>query len=401
VAHTRRRRILLVVGRLGAGGAELQLIALAVGLARQGHEVTVACLTEASVDLQHARDAGVRFRMLGAGRRTRPLVLGPLIAMARRAHVVQCNSFDASLWGRIAAAVARRPVVVTEHTPGREWDRASSGAGRGRWIARHNRVLDPVTYTTIAVARWQRGLLTSEGVAADKIVHVPNGVLVSELRAAAHSGVTRDDLGLPPQAHVLVHVARFQPQKNQAATLQAVRSLRETVGDVRAVFAGDGPERPAVERLARELGVEDAVLFLGRRPDVPALLALADVMVLPSLAEAMPMTIIESMAVGTPVVATDVGDVGDVISQTGGGLCVAAGDQEAFTAACLRVLTDDTLRRSLAERALAASDEYDSDLMARRYEAVFEAAIAGTPPRAIELPGAPRSGGLQPGAATR
>jgi glycosyltransferase involved in cell wall biosynthesis len=114
--------------------------------------------------------------------------------------------------------------------------------------------------------------------------------------------------------------------------------------------------------------------FLGTRADVPGVMALADLVVLPSRAEAMPLTVLEAQAAGVPVVACDVGDVRAVLEATGGGLTVPAGDAPAFTAACRRVLADPALRAGLARAAWERSTGYDAAAMTARYAELLDAA---------------------------
>ena len=168
--------------------------------------------------------------------------------------------------------------------------------------------------------------------------------------------------------------------KRQAWTLEAVRRLREELGDVHAVFVGKGPEMRGV-RGARpgERRVRDWAHMLGVRDDVPAVLSLADVAVLPSSTEALPMTMIETMAVGIPQVTTEVGELGPTLREADAGLTVPVEDLDAFHVACRAVLSDPDLRARLRDGALAAVDEFDATRMVDRYAALFEAAISGRP----------------------
>ena len=177
---------------------------------------------------------------------------------------------------------------------------------------------------------------------------------------------------------------RWALLSGQALTLRAAAELRERCGDVRVLFVGEGETEAAVRREAEATGAEWAT-FLGRRDDVPGLVALADASVLPSEAEGLPMTLIEAIVLGTPIVATDVGDVGDLIETTGAGECVPAGDEEAYRAACERVLGDEGRRAEIVAAAERAAPEFDAPRMVRRYEEVLEAAVAGAPlPLALE-----------------
>ena len=369
------RRLLLVIDTLFWAGAETQLRHLAIGLQQLGFAVTLLAIADATSHVADLEAAGVQLRVLGVrNRRGKLRALPALVRAARRADLVHCTGWDASLWGRLAAIAARRPTVVTEHTAGRDFQVSKNGAPRERMIALHNRLLDRGTYASVVVAKTQIGLLESEGVRRDSIVHIPNAVPLEELRRLAEEGPDRAELGVPEGAKLLVHAARFTPPKGQSVTLRAVARLRERLGDVRVLFAGSGPEEERVKREAAELDADWAT-FLGSRDDVPALMRAADLTVLPSSAEALPMSLIEAMALGTPVVATDVGDVPWLLETTGGGICVPAGDDDAFAGACGRLLGEPDLHARLAEAGRAGVAGFDVPRMAERYAEVFEAAI--------------------------
>jgi glycosyltransferase involved in cell wall biosynthesis len=379
-----RPHILLVTQTLGPGGAERQVAHLATGLATLGYPVTLACLGDAPGDLTPIRAAGARIVELGGlSVKLRARALPRFVRLARGADVVICSSWDATFWGRVGAIAARRPVAVIEHAVYRNLQTSSSGRPRGRWIALHNRLLDPLTYATVACAEAQRAVLRSEGVAERKTVLIPNGVPVARLREASRAGsVTRAELGIPAGARVVAHVARLTALKNQDQTLATVRALRERLGEVHVLLIGPGEEQERLERATRD---EPWAHLLGARDDVPALLALADLAVLPSRAEAMPMVIAETIAVGVPIVGYDVGDVGAILRRTGAGVAVAAGDGEAFTAACAELLSSPALEERLRRAAEAAASEFDALTMAARYGQLAEAAAAGRPPRQAEV----------------
>ncbi|HEX2096855.1 MAG TPA: glycosyltransferase [Solirubrobacterales bacterium] len=366
--------LLLVINHLyPSGGAEIQLAHLARELAGMGHRVTICCVDDWSLDPAQLEAAGVRLVALRATTRLARLAAIPRLArLARRADVVQCTMWDASLWGRIAAIVARRPVVVADHATDRSIQVAGGGAPRGSWIARHNRLLDRFTFATVACASSQRPVLTREGVAPEKIVHIPNGIPLERLRQAAAAGLDRAAFGLRDDAFVAMQVAVFREEKNQLGALEAVAVARERIPALQLVFVGDGFTRPGVEARAAELGGGEWVRFVGERDDVPALLGLADAMLLPSLADAMPMTVLEAMAIGVPVVASDVGDVAETLGDAG--VCVPPGDPGAIADALVRLHADPPLRAAMAEAGRARARAFDSTEMTRRYAALFEAA---------------------------
>jgi glycosyltransferase involved in cell wall biosynthesis len=380
-------RILLTVTRLFRAGAETQLRNLAIGLRRQGHSVTLLAVEGVDASRGELEAAGVELEVLGAGGRWEKLRALPALARAaRRADVVHCTGWDASLWGRLAAIAARRPVVVTEHAGDRMLQVSRRGVPRARLIALHNRLLDRATSATVVVSTAQRPVLEAEGVRPGSIVLIPNGVPIDELRRrAGEEDRVRAALGIPAGVAMVLQVARFAVGKQQDIALRAIARLRKRFGDVRLVFAGDGETEDAVKREADEL---DAawVRFLGSRDDVPALLRAADLAVLPSSAEGLPMSLIESMAMGTPVVATDVGDVRWLLETTGGGICVPAGDEEAFVAACERVLGNAGLRARLGQAGLVAAEGFDSARMVDRYDDLLAATVASRMPAGAPEP---------------
>lgn len=357
----------------------MQLTHLAIGLAESGHQVTLCCVDDTYVELGALEGAGVEVVKLHAGNRLRRVAALPrLIRLARRAEIVQCTIWDASLWGRIAAILARRPVVVADHSTDRSIHTSSGGASRESWIALHNRLLDPFTYATVSCATPQREVLLSEGVSAEKIVYIPNGLPIAELEAAAASGPSREELGLPATAPLLMQVGVFRDEKNQLGALEAVATARELGTEAHLVFVGDGANRERVEARAREIGAEWAH-FLGFRSDVPALLSLADAMVQPSLADAMPMTVLEAMALGVPVIATDVGDVAAMLDGRAG-LCLPPGDGKALARACVELLGDEERRAAMGAAGREIAAPSDSASMVHSYELLFQAACEGRSP---------------------
>jgi glycosyltransferase involved in cell wall biosynthesis len=374
------RKLLLIVNRLSFfGGAEIQLAHLARGLARLGNEVTVCSLEPSPADAEAFAAEGIELISLRVSNRYNRLAALPrLIRLARRADVVQCTMWDASLWGRLAAIAARRPVVVADHSAHRSAQVSAKGVPRASWIARHNRLLDRFTYATVACATSQLPVLEGEGVHPNKIVYIPNGVPIDEIVGAAEGGPSRRELGIPEDAPVAIQVGVFRPEKNQIGAVEAFERVRARIKDAQLVFVGEGDTRAGVESSA---SASEGIHFLGPRRDVPGLLALADLMLLPSISDAMPMTVLEAMALGVPIVASDVGDTRAALGDEAG-ISVPPGDTGALAEAWVRVLSDSELRAGLGRAGAARARQFDAALMARRYAALFEAACDGGAPQA-------------------
>ena len=386
------RRILLVINALDAdGGAEAQLTHLARGLSERDYEVTLCCIDRCRVDRSVFEERGVRLVELGVESRAQRLLAIPRLArLARKSDIVQCTMWDSSLWGRLAAILARRPVIVADHATDRSVQVSANGDSRADWIERHNRLLDRFTFATVACALSQRPVLESEGVDPEKIVYIPNGVPMSEMAATAAAAPSRAELGLPDDGPLLMQVGVFRPEKNQSGALAAFERLADRFENAQLVFVGRGSELQAVEAEAASTPATDRIHFLGLRSDVPYLLAHAAVMLLPSLADAMPMVVLEALAIGIPTVASAVGDIPSLLAG-GGGVTVPPGDTEAFAAACGALLTDSSARERMAKAARSASATYDSERMIDRYAALLDTGTAGLAARDLVAGPTPRA----------
>jgi glycosyltransferase involved in cell wall biosynthesis len=223
----------------------------------------------------------------------------------------------------------------------------------------------------IAVSRDTASRLRSLGVPRGKIEVVHNSVEV-------HSGAAMQSrpcaFGQSNGRCIIFTPARLTEQKGHRYLLQAATEVPGAI----FVFAGDGPERSALERQASELGIADRVWFLGNRDDVPALLDQCDLFVLPCLFEGLPLSVLEAMAAGKPVIASAIGGTDEAVSHGETGLLVPPADPRALALAINTLLSD----RELAQRLAAAGQrraiaEFSTEEMVRRTTGIYETLLAG------------------------
>lgn len=337
------RRILAVIETLGTGGAERALLAQLGELARRGHDCHVAVLWE-PVELAPAfAQAGVEVHRLGAGRRVDvPGAARRLAALSRRLapDVVQSQLYLAGLASALARPLDRVPVrVAVFHNLGYESFPVDSAWRRGRRAAERlamRRGTDARVAVSGAVARHY-----AEHLRLPEVTVIPNGIDTTALRAAAAAATApprEDDLPL------VVLPGTFRHEKGHRFLLDAAAGL-----PVRLAFAGEGPLRGDVERRAEGLPVtfhgllaHDALL---------ALLADADVVAMPSTHEGLPLSALEAMALGRPVLASAVGGLPELITDGRDGLLVAPGDPAALAAALEALLADPERRARLGRAA--------------------------------------------------
>ncbi|MCS7273701.1 MAG: glycosyltransferase [Fimbriimonadales bacterium] len=202
---------------------------------------------------------------------------------------------------------------------------------------------------------------------------IPNGISVEEYTPNLSQRLRfRQEYGIQPDAVVVVHVGRFAGSKNHSLLLQAFARLR-CKQPVYLWLVGGGELLESMQQLARELGVAERVRFWGVRSDVPALLNAADIFTLPSRYEGNPLSVMEAMAAGLPVVATAVGGVPELVEEGVSGFLTPNEDVEALTAALQRLVDNAELRRQMGEAALRrARERFDVRHTVRAYEALYE-----------------------------
>jgi glycosyltransferase involved in cell wall biosynthesis len=208
-----------------------------------------------------------------------------------------------------------------------------------------------------------------------RVVLIPNGVEAKEFQSRHSSPVrnqVRRELGLSDQDLLLISVGNLSAEKGHQHLLAGISDLTRTRRDVQLLVVGDGPLRQQLELRSRELGLSERVHFLGSRPDVPRLLASADLFVLPSETEGMPAVLIEAGMSGLPSVAFNVGGVAEVLDPGATGLLVAPGDLTGFGEALAQLCRDPVGRAHMGDAARRRCRErFDMPEVAREYEDLF------------------------------
>ncbi|HVM69821.1 MAG TPA: glycosyltransferase family 4 protein [Gaiellaceae bacterium] len=359
-----RPRLLLLITLAEIGGAQTYVAQLLPALTAR-FDVTVAAWGPGPLRDAALRSGATYVPLRHVRRALHPvhdaLGLLELYRLCRRIRpaIVHANSSKAGVLGRLAAWLAGVPVrVFTVHG----WAfKAYSGIASTLYLWA-DRAMRPLTSAIVCVAEGERRIGLERGTCtAERTVVIPNAV--PEAPQAPLEGS-------PP---LVVSVGRLKEPKDFSTLVRALAELREVPH--RAVVAGDGPDRPALEAERDELGVR--VELSGERDDVPALLAAADVFVLSSRSEGMPMSILEAMAAGLPVVASAVGGVPELVVDGETGLLVPPGDADALAAALRLVLEDADLRRRLGsagrERAQRA---FGLERFRREHLALYERLLA-------------------------
>jgi glycosyltransferase involved in cell wall biosynthesis len=255
----------------------------------------------------------------------------------------------------------------------------------GYWLTRRHRILNrlfrPWVDVTLTNSDAGREQLLAEGLTPERIAVVENGVdMASGSREGAGNRESSDDSWLPaaaPSASLMIGcVANLRPVKNIAGLLRAAKIVCDRLPTARFAVAGGGEQRAELEALKESLGLGDRFTFLGPVTDVPAFLRGVSIAVLPSLSEGMSNAVLEYMAAGKAVVATDVGANRAVLGDAG--VIVPPADDAALADAILNLLNNpaEVLRLGAAARA-RAEERYSRAAMCRRFEAFYRGLVHG------------------------
>jgi len=359
-------RVALVIGQLVSGGAETQLIALAKGLDKSpDFSVQVYCLSRDAPRAPELTDAGIEVHFITRGRLDGFSRIAPLMRLYRehRIDVAHCWLPVANLWGKLSASLAHVPVII--HS-----ERASFPPRQrlNRWA---QKVLRRQTTCFLGNSEAVRDMLVRHKLAIpERIRVIPNGIRAETWRAGKPRDEALRALGLPTDRPVVGMVSRLVEAKNVPCLVRAAARLQSRQPPPVFWVAGDGPARPEAEAEVARLGLQGSFFFLGDRRDVPQLMNAMDVSCLCSHYEGFPNAVIEAMAAGRPVVATNTPGTDQVITHEDTGLLSPDDDDEALARNLDRVLSDEALRARLIQAGTA--------LVERRYtmERMVEAHMA-------------------------
>ncbi|GBF06704.1 glycosyl transferase, group 1 family [Deinococcus aerius] len=364
-------KLLYVITLAEHGGAQAHVRTL-LACMREQAELALATSAEGWLT-QQARALGVPVYLVPE--LVQPLSPGKDIRAVHALHqllrqlkpdLVHLHSSKAGLLGRIAARLAGIPAVFTAH--GWAFTEGAS-ANRRRLAIWSERLAAPLATRIISVSGYDTELAGRCRVGhSGQVVTIHNGI--PELAG----GRTQPD---SPSSCRVVMTARFAPPKDQAALIRAVAQVPE----IRLTLIGEGELLPAAQALAAELGIQDRVTFLGARSDVPELLCQADVFALISNYEGFPISILEAMRAGLPVIASDVGGVREAVQPGVNGLLVPRADEAALVSALRTLATDEQRRRAMGAASRERFvEEFTDDAMSNAVWGVYLDALL-RPPR--------------------
>ncbi|MCL6447510.1 MAG: glycosyltransferase family 4 protein [Armatimonadetes bacterium] len=364
--------------RPAAGGMKNHLLSLLSRLNPDLFEIVAACPDgPLAAEIAHAGFRAVALPLVGElsfRKDWETIRLLVKILREEKIAILHAHSAKAGFVGRLAARLARTPVIfLTAHNSifYEDWP-----AWKKMILAAAERALSRVTDRIITVSEaLRRELMQKEGINPDRIVTIYNGIGPAPGRPPRERRQVLRELGLPPLGQVVGTIARLAPQKGVGYFLKAAAMLVKDY-QVNFLIVGGGPLRRQLESEAISLGLQNRVVFTGEREDVPAILPVFDIFVLPSLTEGFPLTILEALAAGRPVIATRVGGIPEAIVDNYTGLLVKPGDPAGLALAIAELLSDRERALALGRAGQAcARDRFTVAQMVRRVEEEYIKAL--------------------------
>src|SRR6185437_6086405 len=351
--------VLFIIDSFEQGGSERQ----ALQLLRQLHEsgrcnVRIACLQDKGSLRADAEALGVgeipeyaltSFYDLNFARQLRRFTR---FLKENRIDVVHTHCFYTNVFGMAGAFLARVPARVTS--------KGETEGFRTPMQKRVERMAFRLAHRVIANCKMVENQLIREGLAPKRIIQHYNGLDLDRLKV--RDGIRREEaravFGLPSNRRFVTIVANLHnPVKAHPMFLRAATLVRRAVPDAAFIIAGEGELQPMLREFAAELGIADDVFFIGRCDRVAELLFASDIGVLSSRAEGFANAILEYMAAGLPVVATDVGGLREAVAEGETGFLVESGDHATMADRIIHLLNDSERARSMGARSKAVAEE--------------------------------------------
>lgn len=373
-----RVRLLKVVPTLMCGGTENQFMALGRALDPDRFALEFACLRRWGAFVAEIDERRIPLREYGISTFFSVNAIAQQARLARhvrrhRIEIVHTYGFYGNVFAIPPARLAAARVVIASIR-----DRGAYLTPTQQSVQRHVcRLADCVLVNADAVRDW----LIGQGYNPAKIVVIPNGVNLRQFANPPDAERTRRELGVPAGAPIVAVVSRLNRLKGIDHFLEAAAIVGRRFPEARFLVIGepnpnDRPYLDVLIGLAERVGIRNQVVFTGLRADVPGLLACANVSVMPSLNEALSNVLLESMAAGTPVVATRVGGTPEAVHDGVTGLLVPPGDSAALARAIHLLLADPEFAARLGHSGRQlVRDRFSMDTMVEATERLYHALL--------------------------
>jgi glycosyltransferase involved in cell wall biosynthesis len=281
-------------------------------------------------------------------------------------HIVRTHRYRSNFYGRLAAFLTGVPVIVASVHDNYRTDKRPAR----RMI---NRMLSIITDKIVAVAEdIKKDIIRYDKIDPSKIIVIPNGTDLERFNPEGNFADIRKEFSIKESDIVVGFVGRIVPAKGLEYLIDALSYLKEDPNNIKLLIIGEGSILARLHEQAKEKKVYDSIIFTGRRRDIPDILSCIDIFVMPSIAEGLPNSLLEAMAMGKPIVATEVGGIPEVIKNGFNGLLVSPRDHRALAMATKGLIGNGQLAAKMGQAARdLVLDNFSIRAIAQKWQSLY------------------------------
>jgi len=375
--YQKKFRVMQLVLSLDIGGLEMLVVDLVKNLDRQKFEPIVCCLHTGSLADRITSD-GIKLIHIEKKHNIDYGLILKLVKVLKQEYIDIIHSHNKAVhfYAVLAAKIAGIPIIHTKH--GRNLPKGDiNNIDNSVKTKLYRRISYLMTDLTVAVSYdAKRFALQTDGMPEEKIITIHNGIDTVKYNKTLSKDQIKEMkqfMGIAEHNLIIGNVARLSREKDHNTLLAAFAIVSNELRNVKLIIVGDGPLSEELQAKSIALNISSNVLFLGMRNDIPELLKLFDIAVLSSITEGIPLTLLEAMAAGLPIVATNVGGNPEVVEDQITGLLVPAKNPSALAEAMIHLLKNENKRIEMGEAGRKRVQKYfNLDLMVKQYEAIYE-----------------------------
>ncbi len=355
-------KILYLIHTQEPGGAEKMVIELVSNLDKDKF-YPIVCLAKEGWLYEKLKKRNIKIKVIKTERRFDLLWSLKIASFVKnnKIHLIHSHLLDSNFYGAIASLLSSCPQVATEH-------------GEVHYL-KEPKILFKYLFTNliakkiVAVSKSTKERLKQ--IKCNNVMVIYNGLNLSVFQSRISKPEVRRKLNIPEEAIVVICIANLHQIKGQDVLLKSFSLIYQKFPNLYVLLVGKGKEEENLKRKAEIMRVKDRVYFLGIREDIPELLAASDIFVLPSFSEAFPVSLLEAMASGIPVIATKVGGIPEMIEEKKSGFLVSPGSPYELAEKISALAEDERLRKSMGSYGKKIVKKFSIDIMTSKYEKLY------------------------------
>ena len=366
-------KVLRMISNLGVGGVQKRMVSLLPKLNKERYDIIVCSFKPG--ELQHCLEqSGIPVKIIPRRFKFDPVCIYRLCSIMKKENIdiVHTHCHKPNTTGRIAAKLAGVPVIIANEHNVDSW-KSNWQLILDRWLAAYS---DKIIAVSEAVKSFY---VKNANISTDKFEVIYNGVDLdfwqNNVPAKEIIFKKKTELGLLQDDKVIVAIGRLHPQKGHEHLLRAAKKIIPKMQNLKFLIIGDGPMRLSLESLSERLGIKENIIFTGNREDIKDMLYLSDISVISSIREGFSNVVLESMACGKPLVATDVGGNNEIIIDGENGFIVPSKDEDALADKMLILAGNEELTKKMGLTAKQTVEKFSLMKMIHETENLYSRLI--------------------------